>query len=293
LQTPLRGWRIHAAASLPAGRAAFKLARFQAFHYSGPMAPPKQYRICPLLAKTLINDEVFRLDFEWPGPAPGAGQFFMLKALRGGPFLGRPISVYRRDNSGLSFLILKKGPGTTELSLMYPGEKAALTGPLGNRWLDFLSPLPGGGRIALAAGGIGIAPLAALAGELDGAFDFYAGFRSRPFGLESLAEKADRLVIASEDGSAGRRGRIPDFLEAQEYRAVFACGPEPMLQALAEKCGKAGVPCYISMERRMACGTGACLGCTVQTAGGNRRCCADGPVFPAEAIFPAKAPPGR
>jgi NAD(P)H-flavin reductase len=139
------------------------------------------------------------------------------------------------------------------------------------------------GKIALVAGGVGIAPLSALGDELGGGFDLYAGFRSRPFGLEFLEKKAGRLVIASEDGSGGRKGRIPDFLEAGEYRAVFACGPEPMLRALAEKCG--GVPCYISMERYMACGVGACLGCTVETAGGNRRCCADGPIFPAGDIF--------
>jgi NAD(P)H-flavin reductase len=220
----------------------------------------------------------------------------MLKPLRGGVFLGRPISVYRWDNSRrLSFLILEKGRGTAELSQLRPGEQAALTGPLGNRWRDFS---PGGGipapaeaagipgKIALVGGGIGIAPLAALGDELGGGFDLYAGFRSRPFGLENLGERADRLLIASEDGSGGRRGRIPDFFEAGEYRAVFACGPEPMLRTLAEKCGKAGVPCYISTERRMACGVGACLGCTVQTAGGNRRCCADGPIFPAGEIYP-------
>ena len=260
------------------------------------MAPsPKQHLVCPLLAITAINAAVFRLDFEWPGPAPGAGQFFMLKPQRGGPFLGRPLSVYRWDYSRrLSFLILKKGRGTEELSRMRSGEEAALTGPLGNRWRDFTglpggeSPAPAGeipGKIALVGGGIGIAPLSALGDELGGGFDLYAGFRSLPFGLESLEEKADKLLIASEDGSGGRPGRIPGFLEAGEYQAIFACGPEPMLRVLAEKSGKAGVPCYISMERRMACGVGACLGCTVRTAEGNRRCCVDGPIFPADKIY--------
>jgi NAD(P)H-flavin reductase len=269
----------------------------RAFHYIGHMASfPKQYLVRPLLARADINAAVFRLDFDWPGPVPAAGQFFMLKAPRGASFLGRPLSVYRWDNSRrLSFLILKKGRGTEELSRLRPGEEAALTGPLGNRWRDFTGPGIGGGsrggaggtsgKIALVAGGIGIAPLSALGNELGGGFDLYAGFKSLPFGLESLEEKADELVIASEDGSGGRKGRIPDFLEAGKYRALFACGPEPMLQALAEKSGKAGVPCYISMERRMACGVGACLGCTVETAGGNRRCCADGPIFPAREIY--------
>jgi NAD(P)H-flavin reductase len=93
------------------------------------MAPsPKQYLACSLLAKTSIDAAVFRLDFGWPGPAPGAGQFFMVRALRGGSFLGRPLSVYRRDH-GLSFLVQKKGRGTMELSQLGPGEQAALSSP--------------------------------------------------------------------------------------------------------------------------------------------------------------------
>jgi NAD(P)H-flavin reductase len=134
-------------------------------------------------------------------------------------------------------------------------------------------------------GGIGIAPLAAFAAELaPETYDFYAGFRSASFGLGDLKPRS--LVTAIEDDGGGLRGRIPDFLDPAKYRAVYACGPEPMLRAVAAACGKAGVPCFISLERRMACGTGACLGCTVKTLGGNRRCCTDGPVFPAgELVF--------
>ncbi|MDR3248072.1 MAG: dihydroorotate dehydrogenase, partial [Treponema sp.] len=75
------------------------------------------------------------------------------------------------------------------------------------------------------------------------------------------------------------------FVDYQDYAAVFACGPTPMLKAVAEKSKAAGVPCFISMEARMACGAGACLGCTIATTGGNRRCCADGPIFPAEEVL--------
>jgi NAD(P)H-flavin reductase len=137
-------------------------------------------------------------------------------------------------------------------------------------------------------GGIGIAPLSALGDELGGGFDLYAGFRSGSFGLESLREKADTLVVATEDGTEGRRGRIPDFVEFRGRPSVFACGPLPMLRAVAERCGALGLPCYISMEALMACGVGACLGCAISTGKGNRRCCADGPIFPAEEIFPVQ-----
>jgi NAD(P)H-flavin reductase len=128
---------------------------------------------------------------------------------------------------------------------------------------------------------VGIAPLGALARELEPrSFDFYAGFKDAQYGLEGLSART--LVIATEDGSGGRRGLIPDFFSPGAYSVVYACGPLPMLKALYRSCRAAGVPCYVSMEEHMACGVGACLGCRVETRKGNRRCCADGPIFDAE-----------
>jgi NAD(P)H-flavin reductase len=227
-------------------------------------------------------------------------------------FLGRPLGAafWERDAKTLRFLIAPRGRGTEELSLMKEGEEAELTGPLGNAWEAFLPSKAK--RVALAGGGAGIAPLLAFAGELSAppegsspGFDFYAGFRTaapesgrlgRRRGAVSPVERlvmeaapaAGQTVIATEDGSAGKKGLIPDFLEPADYDAVFACGPEAMLKALARRCkSPAGgpVPCFVSLERHMACGVGACLGCTVRTAAGNRRCCADGPIFPAEEVF--------
>ncbi|MDR3247545.1 MAG: dihydroorotate dehydrogenase electron transfer subunit [Treponema sp.] len=264
-------------------------------------AAAKHYCTVPLLANIRLSAEVFRLDFAWPGgtAAPRAGQFFMLKPLRSGSFLARPISVYRWDDTCVSFLVLQKGRGTLELGQLREGEVLALTGPLGNCWADFFTlgpvataPATAHKPVALIGGGIGIAPLIALGDELSAGetpapqtFDLYAGFRSAPFGLDKLPAKTGKLVIASEDGSEGRKGRIPDFVDYQNYAVVFACGPTPMLKAVAEKSNAAGVPCYISMEARMACGAGACLGCTITTTTGNRRCCADGPIFPAEEVI--------
>jgi NAD(P)H-flavin reductase len=138
---------------------------------------------------------------------------------------------------------------------------------------------------------MGIAPLLAFAGELpEGRFDFYAGFRTFPRGdepyglLGPAACRAREVFIAAEDGTAAYRGRIPDLLDPAKYAAVYACGPEPMLRLVAASAKQGKVPCFVSLERHMACGVGACLGCTVQTVGGNRRCCADGPVFNAEEL---------
>jgi NAD(P)H-flavin reductase len=256
---------------------------------------------------------MFRLDFAWPGPAPKAGQFFMVKPGRGSTFLGRPISTALwaprpgtedpfLGEKTLNFLVAPRGRGTLELLSMKLGEEAELTGPLGNCWEEFLPPFGKPGNIALIGGGVGIAPLLAFVQELSSIaaleispriFDLYAGFKTsfltdekakaRFFG--PALQGPNELIIATEDGSEGFKGRVPDFLEPAKYSAVYACGPEAMLRAVAERCRTVAVPCYISMERRMACGVGACLGCTVETAKGNRRCCADGPIFPAEEIW--------
>jgi NAD(P)H-flavin reductase len=215
----------------------------------------------------------------------------MLKPQRSSVFLSRPISVASwetadqdRGIDGLvRFYIAQRGKGTRELAALQVGEAVELTGPLGNYWRA-MHPAPPQGRIALVGGGIGLASFAAFAAELPpGTFTFYAGFKSIPFGLEKIPR--DACIVATEDGSHGRQGKILDFLEPAQYSGVYACGPESMLQALTGLCMAAGVPCFISMERRMACGVGACLGCTVQTVSGNRRCCVDGPIFRAEEII--------
>jgi NAD(P)H-flavin reductase len=225
----------------------------------------------------------------------------MVKPKRSGVFLGRPLSAagWSADLRHLPgepagtpgaeyrvrFLLVPRGKGTGELAALRAGEEAELTGPLGNAWEDFLPPREE--PVALIGGGIGIAPLLAFAGELpQGRFDFYAGFRTlrgEENGLLGpVRSRARETFIATEDGTAGRKGRIPDLFDPAAYGAVFACGPEPMLRRIAAQTKQAAVPCLVSLERRMACGVGACLGCTVQTARGNRRCCADGPIFNAE-----------
>ena len=256
-------------------------------------------------------------------PVPKAGQFYMIKYGRSSVFLARPISLYnwmpksedrdfirRKARNGrspyqryltgkflesdtITFLIAKRGRGTLELAEMRSSEWAELTGPLGNSWTNFLPPVKEGKKqIALVGGGIGIAPLSALLFENPGYnFHLYAGFKKglkREEKLKLLGPsmyEAGNTLIAAENGKDGEKGLITDFLEPEKYDAVCACGPQPMLKVIAEKCKTARVPCYISMERRMACGTGACLGCTVETINGNQRCCADGPIFKAEEVI--------
>ena len=248
--------------------------------------------MCELIHNNSINNEIFRLDFILKAGTPKAGQFFMIKPKQSTVFLGRPISVAKWEPNTVTFLIARRGQGTRELAAMRKGEEAELIGPLGNAWADFLSPAKDGGKIALIGGGIGIAPLNALLCETSALnFDFYAGFRTgfkndeEKNALLGTAYQAKKITIATEDGTDGHKGRIPDFLEPGQYAAVCVCGPEPMLKAVAAKCKTAGVPCFVSLEKRMACGVGACLGCTVKTVSGNRRCCADGPIFKADEVI--------
>jgi NAD(P)H-flavin reductase len=257
----------------------------------------KQRLSCKLKKNTPVNNEIFRLDFAWSGTTPRAGQFFMVKPKRSSVFLGRPLGVALWNSNTVEFLVAKRGKGTGELVELHPGEEAELLGPLGNAWADFLpdnNSLQQSKPLALIGGGVGIAPLKALAYELPmDSFDFYAGlktgFRNNKEEKYSLLGPAvlgaANLSIAVENGRGGLKGRIPDFLSPADYSAVCACGPEAMLRVTAEKCVAAGVPCYVSLERRMACGVGACLGCNVNTSKGNRRCCADGPIFPAEELM--------
>jgi NAD(P)H-flavin reductase len=251
-------------------------------------ASDKAFMEVRILTSSALGPDVSAIECAWAGPPPLPGQFFLMRAMRSSVLLGRAISVFGwrpyRDGGGqsggvLRFLVARRGRGSAELVDLPPGDTAELTGPLGTGW-----PAPADGRTALVAGGVGIAPLAFLASSLPaGSYDLYAGFRSGGYGLDSFKPRS--TIVATEDGSAGRHGRIPEFFDPGAYATVYACGPEPMLGAVARACASTGAKCYVSMERRMACGVGACLGCTVLTVSGNRRCCVDGPVFDAREVI--------
>ena len=176
------------------------------------------------------------------------------------------------------------------MAQMRVGEKVELTGPLGNSWEGFL---PAEGKVALVGGGVGIAPLTGLVEEHpEYDFHFYAGFKrgfrdkEEEAAMLGAAVNSKKIVITAEDSWTPLRGLITEFFDEKDgYSAVFACGPAPMLKAVKEKCEKASIPCFLSLERRMACGLGACLGCTIHTVNGNKRCCADGPIFAAQELL--------
>lgn len=232
-------------------------------------------------AAVLANDEVapgvFRLAAAGPFPARPA-QFYMLRAWHLDPLLSRPMNVFERTEERISFLYEVRGRGTELLSRLKPGGELSLFGPLGNGWEKV------SGRIALLGGGCGIAPLLYTAKRF-GEADLFLGFRDQPFLVEAFKTAGARVVISSESGKGGRMGVVTDGFDPEPYDACYACGPFAMLKALAQRCNMAGVPLFVSLEERMACGIGACLGCAVRTRNGVRRVCRDGPVFRAEEVI--------
>ena len=243
-------------------------------------------------------------DVAGPGD-PRPGQFYMLAAGErwgGGsderPYLPRAFSFARaRAHPGggaeLTFLLEDVGPGTHRLAELAPGDALTLVGPLG---AGFRPPVEGT-RPLLVGGGIGIAPLLCLTDELAPAgaagLQVMLGFRSAEYARAASLFKRDdgsrgELTIATDDGSAGRRGLVTvpllEALERDPAATVFACGPPAMLEAVRSICADRAVPAQLALEAGMACGFGACFGCVVATRHGYVRVCVDGPVIDAEAL---------
>lgn len=234
-------------------------------------------RRAPVLANEQVAPDIFLLKVEGSFPARPA-QFYMLRSWDLDPPLPRPMSVFDRTDKALLFLYIVRGRGTDLLSRLSPGDELTVLGPLGNGWERM------GKRIALIGGGLGIAPLFYTA-KVFGRADVYLGFRERPFLLKKFEQVADRVYVSSESGEWGRKGLVTEIFSPGGYDACYACGPYAMLAALSRACQGARVPLFVSLEERMACGIGACLGCAVRTTGSFRRVCRDGPVFRAEEVI--------
>jgi len=287
-------------------------------------ATPTSRALMSPAATVLENREVARGTFLLRLAAPEIarrilpGQFVMVRGGSEGaddPLLGRPFALYevRRDDAGepVSFdvVYLVIGRGTAALSRRRPGDRVDVWGPLGNGF----GPSPGPGSALFVAGGIGQTPFLALGREWLGRTT-YGDEKSRPAGTpvdaatllygvrsaELLAGVGDferagiGVEIATDDGSAGRHGFVTqllaDRLEAGERPAkVVACGPPPMLAAVARLAEAHGVPCDVSLENHMACGFGACFSCVTPILQDDgrpdlRRVCVEGPVFPARRV---------
>lgn len=218
------------------------------------------------------------------GPRPG--QFYMI-GVAPDPFLKRPFSHFRFSRDGdIQIFFRIKGKGTYILGDLKKGSVVDLLGPLGSSY-----PLPEGLPI-IVAGGIGIASLYSFIEVLEyKPFVFYGARNSKElFFIDDIKEHAQEVFITTDDGSAGEKGLITDRLEMflqglKEPFTVYACGPAKMLERVSEITDRRDGTAYVSVEERMACGIGACLGCVIKTRSGYQRVCKEGPVFRADEII--------
>lgn len=222
------------------------------------------------------------------------GQFISVYTQNQSALLPRPISVCETDKEKGRLRIVYRvaGTGTQEFSAYKSGNRIDVLGPLGN---GFPLEEAKGKRVFLMGGGIGIPPMLELAKAISDAAskDIILGYRNNELFLAEDLKRYGNVHIATEDGSVGTRGNVMNVIAAEGLNAdvIFACGPMPMLRAIKQYAQEQGIPAYISLEERMACGVGACLGCVVKTKEidhhshvNNARVCTDGPVYLASEV---------
>lgn len=243
---------------------------------------------CTVISQDCIAKDIYSLWLQTDKIAAQAkpGQFVSVYCNDGGHLLPRPISLCEIDTEkgALRLVYRVVGKGTEMFAGLKAGDSVEVLGPLGN---GFPMEEAEGKRVFLVGGGIGVPPMLETAKQLQGESVLVMGYRDELFLTEEM-NKAGELVIATEDGSAGTKGNVLDAIRENDLKAdmIFACGPKPMLRALKAYGLEKNIPCYVSMEERMACGVGACLGCVCQSTEvdehsqvKNKRVCKDGPVF--------------
>lgn len=261
----------------------------------------KKKELSALTEREQLTGDIFsvRLRVSFSGEVC-PGQFVSLFSADGRKLLPRPISVCDAEpaKGEIRLIFRAVGEGTREFSRLRAGDRIAVMGPLGN---GFPLDETAGRRVLLIGGGVGIPPLAFAAKALAGRTGKAApervaaavGFRTKETYLLRELEASCRVYISTDDGSLGTPGTVLDAVRASEEtpELIFACGPKVMLRAVKTYAAAAGAKCYVSMEERMACGVGVCLGCVCRTTGvdehslvSSARVCADGPVFPAEEV---------
>jgi dihydroorotate dehydrogenase electron transfer subunit len=237
---------------------------------------------------------ILQLACESVAQAAQPGQFLHVRVSPAhDPLLRRPLSIMKvlPHTPHLEILVQEVGRGSELLAQAVPGQRFDVMGPLGNTF-----PLPASEeRAILVAGGVGVAPLVFLADKLgleSGSREIWGLLGGQTESLLccwlELASRSHEFWAATEDGSIGERGLVTDLLRhrldvAAGPSRIYACGPQGMLSAVAQIAEEYDVPAWVSLERWMGCGVGACLGCVVRSARPDTpayvRVCKDGPVF--------------
>ncbi|MFQ5904998.1 MAG: dihydroorotate dehydrogenase electron transfer subunit [bacterium] len=236
-----------------------------------------------------LCDGIYRMRIESPRISKESkpGQFVLLRTSSGyDPLLRRPFSLHDADSRTYELVYRLVGRGTSMLAESSVGDEIDSIGPLGNGFRLIR------GEAIVAAGGIGIAPFFLLARSLikqhtKAVLAYGAKTGSLLVDTEKFARIGVSVEVATEDGSVGSKGTCGDLLKEllskSRFKGAYACGPPAMLREVAGLCKAHMIPsCQISVEERMACGVGACLGCSIKSADrGYLTVCKDGPVFEA------------
>lgn len=248
------------------------------------------HQICTVNCATQLNEYAwhFVLEAGQMGALIRPGQFLHIKC--GEKFLRRPISICEwscdEPEDLVSIVFEVRGEGTEWLSHREPGEKLDVLGPMGHGFdVEYKN------RYLLVGGGIGVPPMLGCATPRSNAvLGCRSADRAMPLLTQKFTERCQAVSLCSDDGTVGAQG----FVDAQvrvllekdnDFTAVLACGPKPMLRAVYRVAAEFGVPCQVSLEERMACGVGACLGCATPMVDGTmKHVCKDGPVFCAEEV---------
>lgn len=251
-----------------------------------------------ILENAAVGPDTCRMEIRSPKVAGAAqpGQFVMVAVGHEStdPLLRRPLSIHQVENDVIILLYRIVGKGTKIMSQQKAGEDISLLGPLGKGFQIGSAP-----QHCLVGGGLGVAPLLFLASEIKRRYPqdklvILLGGRSRNelLALDDFAQIAP-VLVATDDGSLGMHGLVTELLE-QEIKgaaSIYTCGPSPMMKGVANLARVHNWLCQVSLETMMACGMGACLGCTVQRSGFDEterkyvHVCKDGPVFEADEIW--------
>ena len=256
--------------------------------------------LAELIKKEQLKHDIFKFSVKAPNIVKDAkpGNFIEIRVSeQSEPFLRRPISIYNMDKEEgiLEFIFQVKGKGTQILAKKEVGELVDIIGPLGYGTFKYEEYE----NIAIIGGGIGVFPLyelAKCAKKLNKNVNIYLGFRSKDFVVleEEFKNISNQFIITTDDGSYAEKGFAINYLEKDikesKIDAIYACGPLPMLKAVQKLAIEKNIPCQISLEERMGCGLGVCLGCAVKTAQSSKdapeywHVCKAGPVFQAKDV---------
>lgn len=252
------------------------------------------FQISKVISNECLADGIFSIwlsvsDFENVRP----GQFVNLYSKDSAHLLPRPISIcdVSPEKDKLRLVFREIGYGTHEFSSLKAGEGVKLMGPLGNGYPEEFA----GKKALLLGGGLGVPPMLYLLKNLNIDASAVVGYRNKDntFLIKDFEDTGKKIYFASDDGSIGTNGNVIDAIKENDIDCdiIFACGPKPMLSAVKKYAEEKGITLYVSMEERMACGVGACLGCVVESTAvdshsnvENKRVCKDGPVFNAADI---------